>query len=382
MAGHASPALPKKRTLPDFFEVAAPPKKSRLRQHEVVHREPGSETDSVDPDLHNFPIFISDDEDANEDDSDRLRRRVPSFRLAQSTNRNILEHCIVNGFRCAAGTTVELNDGDFLRIKTISEDIRRQVFVAGDHLVRTTAMKLKMPERINELVWKQQVSDYEVDASKVRGRREVIFTSRQYPLMSLETDRRRFPNQNEAMAIGPLFCRWKTISGYSGTARVSEHVIDHLRHDDADNEVRRSNSGDVVDARIDDALSRLIFRDAPIQDGGSHRVVHTQINDGGIQNGETRSYTFGDGFCGAGGASRGALDAGLVVKWGFDKDAKAMQTYRRNFSQGGTDCREETVNEFLSRVRAKPPFVDIMHLSPPANHSAPPTLSLARYETK
>ena len=54
---------------------------------------------------------------------------------------------------------------------------------------------------------------------------------------------------------------------------------------------------------------------------------------------EPSNYTFADGFCGAGGTSVGARDAGLHIKWAFDHDGDAIDTYAlnhgrvRNFSK-------------------------------------------------
>ena len=100
--------------------------------------------------------------------------------------------------------------------------------------------------------------------------------------------------------------------------------------------------------------------------GGSHKVKQLVVGlDNEIKIAESQTYTFGDAFCGAGGTSRGALDAGLFAKWGFDMDEQAITSYHQNFGRGGTDCRHEAVHEFLQRARHDPPTVDVMHISPP-----------------
>ena len=76
----------------------------------------------------------------------------------------------------------------------------------------------------------------------------------------------------------------------------------------------------------------------------------------------TRKYTLGDAFCGAGGVSRGAVDAGLHVEWGFDDDEQAMDSYEANFGRLGTDCLREAVFDFLQTPQS---VVDILHCSPP-----------------
>ena len=74
-----------------------------------------------------------------------------------------------------------------------------------------------------------------------------------------------------------------------------------------------------------------------------------------------RRYTFGDCFCGAGGMSRGAINAGLRIKWGFDFNLPACQTYALNFF--GTPIFNVWANQF-SDARGDHK-VDICHLSPP-----------------
>lgn len=76
---------------------------------------------------------------------------------------------------------------------------------------------------------------------------------------------------------------------------------------------------------------------------------------------EKQRYTFGDCFCGAGGMSRGAVNAGLRIKWGFDFNLAACQTYAMNFFR--TPIYHVWANQFSE---AKGDYkVDICHLSPP-----------------
>ena len=76
-------------------------------------------------------------------------------------------------------------------------------------------------------------------------------------------------------------------------------------------------------------------------------------------------YTFGDMYCGAGGMSRGAEQAGLSIIWGLDKDQNALSAYRRNFpaafvySMFDYEFLALPPQKFLNRK------VDILHLSPP-----------------
>ena len=80
-----------------------------------------------------------------------------------------------------------------------------------------------------------------------------------------------------------------------------------------------------------------------------------------------RRYTFGDCFCGAGGMSRGAIDAGLRVSWGFDFDLPACQSYAKNFF--ATHIYNVAAHEFADS--SKDHRVDIVHLSPPCQFFSP-----------
>ncbi|KAM0317692.1 hypothetical protein ACHAO8_002243 [Botrytis cinerea] len=90
-----------------------------------------------------------------------------------------------------------------------------------------------------------------------------------------------------------------------------------------------------------------------------------------------QTYTYGDAFCGAGGTTRGAVMAGLRVKWGFDFDQHACTTWRLNFP--GATCYEMSSERFVSLATPSPCSsnipndvkVDILHLSPPCQYFSP-----------
>ncbi|TGO24420.1 hypothetical protein BPAE_0103g00210 [Botrytis paeoniae] len=90
-----------------------------------------------------------------------------------------------------------------------------------------------------------------------------------------------------------------------------------------------------------------------------------------------QTFTYGDAFCGAGGTTRGAVMAGLRVKWGFDFDQHACTTWRLNFP--GATCYEMSSECFVSLATPSPCSsdipndvkVDILHLSPPCQYFSP-----------
>jgi DNA (cytosine-5)-methyltransferase 1 len=85
------------------------------------------------------------------------------------------------------------------------------------------------------------------------------------------------------------------------------------------------------------------------------------------------SFTFGDVFCGAGGASQGAWQAGLHIKWGLDNDEDAISAYGMNHP-GALPFRRNAHN-FPPRGHTNDELrVDVLHLSPPCCFFSPAQL--------
>jgi DNA (cytosine-5)-methyltransferase 1 len=74
-------------------------------------------------------------------------------------------------------------------------------------------------------------------------------------------------------------------------------------------------------------------------------------------------YTFGDAFCGIGGASEGASQADLFVKWGLEKDELAIYGYAANFP--ASEHLHMDAHDFPAIARRCEHGVDILHLSCP-----------------
>ena len=73
--------------------------------------------------------------------------------------------------------------------------------------------------------------------------------------------------------------------------------------------------------------------------------------------------TIADAFCGGGGVSEGAGQAGFAVVVSFDHKGKKIVTHQLNFP----DCNSIrcSVNEFIERFKDRRLQVDVLHLSPP-----------------
>lgn len=98
---------------------------------------------------------------------------------------------------------------------------------------------------------------------------------------------------------------------------------------------------------------------------GSQAPYHRTVRTAG------QKLTYGDGFSGAGGATRGAFMAGLRPLWGFDFWKQACKTWEANFPDAR--CFHKSADEFVDFGRRFPRLVkvDILHLSPPCQFFSP-----------
>ncbi|CAD6444657.1 d10d493d-7733-4ca6-866c-186fe9bfdcee [Sclerotinia trifoliorum] len=104
-------------------------------------------------------------------------------------------------------------------------------------------------------------------------------------------------------------------------------------------------------------------------------ISHSLKEPRTLSHGQT--LTYGDAFCGAGGTTRGAVMAGLRVKWGFDFDHHACTTWRLNFPYA--TCYEMSSDRFVALATPSPYSsfipndvkVDVLHLSPPCQYFSP-----------
>jgi DNA (cytosine-5)-methyltransferase 1 len=80
--------------------------------------------------------------------------------------------------------------------------------------------------------------------------------------------------------------------------------------------------------------------------------------------------SFGDVFCGAGGASQGAQQADLHIKWGLDDDLDAINAYKENHT-GALPFRCNAHNFPPTGFKSEELRVDVLHLSPPCCYFSP-----------
>ncbi|KAJ6263945.1 Modification methylase HphIA [Drechslerella dactyloides] len=88
----------------------------------------------------------------------------------------------------------------------------------------------------------------------------------------------------------------------------------------------------------------------------------------------SKTYTFGDFFCGAGGASCGARLAGLKVMYGIDLEPNAVNSYAANFGKNrafSVDICEFAAEISDVKIPASRLHCDVIHLSCPCQFFSP-----------
>jgi DNA (cytosine-5)-methyltransferase 1 len=228
----------------------------------------------------------------------------------------------------------------------------------------------------------QSMEDLSVD--EVVGIRDCIITSKPYPMVSFRDS--AYPRVSllpgmtpeECKAVifqqGRLVCRCVQISivessgkSYGGEART---IYAH----ESDSPAPTSSSGETIIIDSDNEDDFVIIDPQNIAQNRNGRSESARNNKSrkSKMNYPTKKirYTFADVFCGAGGASQGAVHAGLHVLWGLDKDQAAIQAY--NYNHAGAEIFLMDAHDFPPPEMAKTLLrVDILHLSPPCCYWSP-----------
>jgi DNA (cytosine-5)-methyltransferase 1 len=84
---------------------------------------------------------------------------------------------------------------------------------------------------------------------------------------------------------------------------------------------------------------------------------------------EDRIVTYGSGFCGCGGDTTGARQAGLAVKYAFDMDKRSCITFEHNHSDA--ICFNEEAFDMCMADDGLIPYAHIVHLSVPCKPWSP-----------
>jgi len=251
--------------------------------------------------------------------------------------------------------------------------------------------------KVNELVLILHVDENEKETPFVQGMvdvpttevlrvRSCIMTNKEYPAQSFRHSSVNIPirvgSNDEAKEWifhqARLVCRVVNIlfihkngKAYGGEVRrLHSHEVDPehaisptLLHQGSSSE----NSIEIDDEAEDDVvviskrgMRRVREDSAETVDREPRRALPTK----------TKRYTFGDCFCGAGGASQGAVQAGLTVCWGLDHDDLAIEAYSQNHLGALPFCGD--AHDFPpDGATLKELKVDVLHLSPPCCYWSP-----------
>ena len=304
----------------------------------------------------------------------------------QDDSHRTLQTHSYDGRTLRNGKTVEITDGTFLKIKAIVEDLRTgDIFLKGFRFQRAVSLGGPLEAKRNEVARilkldkndRRDILDQSTETIKLAAVvriRELVTTNQQFPALSYRE------SDQESMCFGTRFiydhcrlvCRWNYV-------KVS-HNEGFLR------KMSESESDD--GCSVPQESLRYSFRGRTRKGGDCREFLDVEeafdlnervrcffIDPLGFHARPTNRhrrrqprYTFGDGFCGCGGASRGAHGAGLRVAWAFDQDPSSIATYYANFPHA--HCEGIAANDFVT-VLAEDYKVDILHLSPPCQIFSP-----------
>ncbi|KAL8681269.1 MAG: hypothetical protein Q9186_002580 [Xanthomendoza sp. 1 TL-2023] len=303
-------------------------------------------------------------------------------------NSKVIDSWSSHGHTYRRGKTAELHDGDFIRIVNVLQN-QAEISLQGYRLRRLSRFPGMFDQHLNELVILIEKTNGQVQTTggapmdtiglpEVLRLRKVILTNAAYPHSSCKAEPLNKNMSREYIReTGTLVCRWTIIVCYrpwfrNRTRRVwVEKSIVRLRANEAD-----------TNFSLNDEHLRYLWR-GPTSKGGAcpgwlpgeeafdatdeRRAKETEPRRP-MEPSTGHRYTFGDAFCGAGGASRGAKEAGYRIEWGFDCDLAAIQAYSENFF--AARCEVTPGDIFISSIGDN--FrVDVLHLSPPCQPYSP-----------
>lgn len=275
------------------------------------------------------------------------------------------------GFDLMPGMDVELDKQVFFRISSVRSDARGP-YLLGRKFVLRTKLGLGFEDERNELVeilqakedLSRSTTETVIRATRIKAWCLIILTNQPYMDLNYSTI------YNETGITRPVFfCRCASMDVNirddlppRDVSPVRFGRIDFFRYRDSDDVQIITHARQLVSSRITDRAARNRWCHPEKRKlGGSH-----VFNDCWRVRQE---YTFGDSFCGAGGTSLGALEAGLKLQWAFDFAKPAMDTYKEVFQKicpTETNAQLESVFDWVPKAAVSTDYtVDFLHLSPP-----------------
>ena len=316
-------------------------------------------------------------------------------RIKPVINASFLEgHFITDTFCLVPGLVVELRQdpsapfecGDFLKIESLYEDLdTHAVYLRGILYRRTKTLAGMLPRKLNEVyqVLQQNLEDardiqeqslHDVSVSLVTRTRCLKHTNTAFPANSFrETEDMYGQSDKFRHDHAQLTCRWKRIFQYTSqvdlmTGHQQTQILQNITDAECDQGFRIPDA--VLRAAVPRVESDLAIVDLTTEgaeraaDQHSERLSklsnllnNTHISDSSVDT----TYTFGDYYCGAGGISVGAREAGFKVVYGVDHDHDACKTYSLNFPDA--KVYEMDINNFLTVCVHENAHVRLVHMS-------------------
>ncbi|KAH7398748.1 S-adenosyl-L-methionine-dependent methyltransferase [Phaeosphaeria sp. MPI-PUGE-AT-0046c] len=376
----------------------------------------------------NMIDLIDEDSDADSDlelTGSSTKEKVPELftepcikrrHAIKLPDRELKSFELKQGFVVSLGDTVEMGSastydgssmqsGDFLRVKNIIHNVRTdRVRLRGYRLRRNKYLGQLLPWKFNDLAIVLQVTEDEqrypfiagledIPVEEILRSRECILTNKPYELLNYQTGQQfAFPvsfSQKEVKQQlfhgARLVCRVVNIVITSKNGKAYSGVVRDLYAGEIDSTDTTNKWSGPGHSRHDPLTlddGRELSKEESVYDPSESlstpgRRAHTDNVDHRPHKRQSprmptrqAQYTFADIFCGIGGASQGAKQAGLSVRWGLDFDEKASQAYSKNHP--GALPFQCNAHDFPPRgytsVRLR---VDVLHLSPPCCYFSP-----------
>jgi DNA (cytosine-5)-methyltransferase 1 len=294
---------------------------------------------------------------------DEFRAWLPCSFEKRATHN--VQELVVDSIVYQPSMSLKLHDNSYLRIETIRcRD--GEYFLRGRHLFAMTDSRMEgyLPKVKGELVWMENAAR-PISLDEVASHQNIQFTNErtdwhdhddlvcrlkvEIRLRDQPPTRRRDPLNADESIVEYLSFK----ESDPGEGRASWDLRDCWR---GPGETFPFGAGEVPSMQTRLTCPSIIDP----EDTSPPGFDLTGLDD--------RAYTFGDAYCGAGGASCGARQAGLINTWASDINHHAVDTYQRNFDNTVIHHAEffhlMTVPESELRV-------DIAHCSPPCQPFSP-----------
>ncbi|KAF4124578.1 DNA (cytosine-5)-methyltransferase 1 [Geosmithia morbida] len=302
-----------------------------------------------------------------------------------------LASCRVSGSVVERDDCVEVLDTSlgaykvsFVIVKAIVSARPGSVIIRGIPLSRTRDLAGMLPKKRDEVCQVLHINRdggqneapglIDVNLSSVVAKRAVIMTNSLWPKHSSILSSRDLDGHQ-----GSLVCRWSFRIYSTSEGRRSKpieealeriqpsEVINPQYRDLEDDQCYQWRGGRVPGGSWRPEAPRephvdIVHLDAETSHKAEHRERLRYRQRG-------QKYTVFDSFCGAGGVSRGAQTAGMIVTHAVDKSEEVCETYRANFRE--TRLYIGSVDEFVSSHGRQHFRVDVLHLSPPCQFFSP-----------